>query len=118
MHERAQPRSGSYSTAKAGVIALGKQMAVEWGPKGVRSNIISPGLIRTPLSESFYTTPGVTEKRSAAIPNRRIGTAEDIANAAVFLSSPRCDYINGVNLLVDGGFQNVLMQLVPRPGFD
>lgn len=49
-----QPRSGAYSASKAGVLQLSKQLAVEWGPHGVRSNAILPGLIRTPLSAAFY----------------------------------------------------------------
>lgn len=59
-----QPFSGAYSTAKTGVVMLSRQLAYEWGPYGVRSNVVSPGLIRTPLSETFYQAPGVAEARA------------------------------------------------------
>jgi len=113
----AQANSGAYSAAKAGVVALTKQLAVEWGPDGIRSNVISPGMIRTPLSESFYKTPGVEERRAAAVPSRRVGTPQDIADVALFLASDRAGYVNGAELLVDGGFDCMLMGLVPRPGY-
>ncbi len=113
----AQANSGAYSAAKAGVVALTKQLAVEWGPDGIRSNAISPGMIRTPLSESFYKTPGVEERRAAAVPSRRVGVPQDIADVALFLASDRAGYVNGAELLVDGGFDCMLMGLVPRPGY-
>jgi len=112
-----QPRSGAYSPAKAGVAMLSRQLALEWGPDGIRSNTVSPGLIRTPLSESFYQAPGVKERREAMIPGRRIGTPQDIADAVTFLCSARASYINGAELLVDGGLDQALMELTPRPGF-
>ena len=49
-----QGQSGSYSVGKAGVLMLSRQLALEWGPDGIRSNIVSPGLVRTPMSEAFY----------------------------------------------------------------
>ncbi|MBR0673515.1 SDR family NAD(P)-dependent oxidoreductase [Neoroseomonas soli] len=112
-----QPRSGAYSPSKAGVAMLSRQLAAEWGPDGIRSNVVSPGLIRTPLSESFYQAPGVLERREAMLPSRRVGTPKDIADAVVFLASPRAAYVNGAELLVDGGLEQVMMGLVPRPGY-
>ncbi len=113
----AQARSGAYSAAKAGVVALSKQLAVEWGPDGIRSNAVSPGMIRTPLSEAFYREPGVAERRAQVVPSRRVGLPEDIADVVLFLASERAGYVNGAELLVDGGFDCMLMDLVPRPGF-
>ena len=52
-----QPRSGGYSPSKAAVAMLSRQLALEWGPDGIRSNIVTPGLIRTPMSETFYQAP-------------------------------------------------------------
>lgn len=112
-----QPRSGAYSASKAGVAMLSRQLALEWGPEGFRSNIVSPGFIRTPMSESFYQAPGVKEQREAMVPSRRIGTAQDIADAVLFLASPRASYVNGGEILVDGGVDQVMMELAPRPGF-
>ncbi|MBR0649940.1 glucose 1-dehydrogenase [Roseomonas terrae] len=112
-----QPRSGAYSPSKAGVAMLSRQLALEWGPEGVRSNVVSPGMIRTPLSESFYQAPGILERRSAMVPNRRVGTPQDIADAVTYLASPRAAYVNGAALLVDGGLDQVVMELTPRPGY-
>lgn len=112
-----QPRSGAYSASKAGVLQLSKQLAVEWGPRGVRSNCILPGLIRTPLSATFYEDKAFEEKRTSMIPCRRIGEPDDIANAAMFLASDRSSYMNGAEMLVDGGLDTMLMELVPRPGY-
>jgi len=112
-----QTRSGAYSASKAGVAILSQQLALEWGPSGIRSNVVSPGLIRTPLSEAFYREPGVTERRAGIIPSRRVGQPEDIADAVLYLASERAAYVNGADIAVDGGFAAVLMDLVPRPGF-
>ena len=110
--------SGAYSVSKAGVLMLSRQLAVEWGPRGVRSNVMSPGLVRTPMSESFYRAPGVAERRSAAIPVGRIGTPEDMAEVVLFLASDRAGFVNGQEIIVDSGFEHMLMSLVPRPGFE
>ena len=114
----AQGKSGAYSVSKAGVIMLSRQLASEWGPDGVRSNVVSPGMVITPMSQAFYDTPGVTERRSAVTPMRRIGQPQDIADAVTFLASERASYINGDEIIVDGGFTRTIMNLVPRPGHD
>ena len=74
----AQGQSGAYSVSKAGVIMLSRQLANEWGPHGIRSNVVSPGMVITPMSQSFYDTPGVTERRAAVVPMRRVGMPQDI----------------------------------------
>lgn len=114
----AQAFSGAYSVSKAGVLMLSRQLAVEWGPHGVRSNVLSPGLVRTPMSESFYQAPGVAERRAAAIPLGRVGSPEDMAQVVLFLASDRAGFVNGQEIIVDGGFEHMLMSLVPRPGFE
>ena len=113
-----QANSGAYSPGKAAVVMLSRQLAYEWGPRGVRSNCVSPGLVRTALSEAFYQAPGVLEKREAIVPMRRVAKPEDIAEAAVFLASAKASYINGQEILVDGGLSQTLMGFVPRPGFE
>jgi NAD(P)-dependent dehydrogenase (short-subunit alcohol dehydrogenase family) len=114
----AQAQSGAYSVSKAGVIMLSRQLAGEWGPIGIRSNVVSPGMVITPMSQSFYDTPGVTERREAVVPSRRIGMPQDIADAILYLASDRASYVNGEEITVDGGYANMLMNLVPRPGFE
>lgn len=113
-----QAWSGAYSAAKAGVSMLSRQIASEWGPRGVRSNAVCPGLIRTPLSAAFYADPQIERQRCAMTANGRIGEPSDIADAVLFLASPRADYINGAELTVDGGLESMLMALIPRPGFE
>jgi NAD(P)-dependent dehydrogenase (short-subunit alcohol dehydrogenase family) len=105
----------AYSPSKAAVVALSEQMTLEWGPRGVRSNCISPGLVRTPLAEEFYARPGVAEARREAVPLREIGAPEDIAQAALFLSSDLARYICGANLVVDGGLSLTAALRIPRP---
>jgi NAD(P)-dependent dehydrogenase (short-subunit alcohol dehydrogenase family) len=109
------PFGGAYSVSKAGVTMLARQLAVEWGPLGLRSNAIVPGFIYTPLAKSIYDKPGVMESRVEAVPCRRIGQPDDIAQAVLFLASPRASYVNGAELRVDGGVtSNFLTLVTPR----
>lgn len=112
-----QPASGAYSASKAAILMLSRQLAYEWGPKGIRSNTLSPGLVRTPLSEAFYRDDNVKTRREAMVPLRRIATPEDMADVALFLASPRSSYVTGQDIVVDGGLSQALMGLVPRPGY-
>lgn len=114
----AQAFSGAYSVSKAGVAMMSRQLAVEWGPHGIRSNVVSPGMVRTPMSEAFYQDPKVLERRNATVPLGRVATPEDMAQVALFLASDRAGYVNGQEIVVDGGFASMLMSLVPRPGFE
>ena len=114
----ATPFSGAYSVAKAGIAMLSRQLAIEWAPYGIRSNVVNPGMILTPLSRSIYDPPGVAERRAGAIPSGRIGRPSDVAQAVLFLVSDRSAYINGDEITVDGGFTRNLMNLVPRAGYE
>jgi glucose 1-dehydrogenase len=69
------------------------------------------------MSESFYQAPGVKERREAILPMRRIGTPQDIADAVIYLASSRASYVTGGEILVDGGLDQAIMELTPRPGY-
>jgi NAD(P)-dependent dehydrogenase (short-subunit alcohol dehydrogenase family) len=92
-----------YSAAKAAVIALTKSAALEYGPEGIRVNCVSPGFIRTPLTEFAFGNPAWVEPLEAATPLGRAGAPDDVADVVVFLASDRSRYVTGQNLVVDGG---------------
>jgi NAD(P)-dependent dehydrogenase (short-subunit alcohol dehydrogenase family) len=108
------PGAGAYSPCKAAVIMLAKCFAVEWARYGVRACSISPGMVRTPMTDHIYQDPEQLLGRSAAAPLGRIGTAEDVARVAVFLASDDAGYITGEDVLVDGGF--VYSKFIHVPG--
>lgn len=93
----------SYALAKAGVAQLARNLAVEWGPHNIRTNAISPGLIRTELSGPLLANEAFMAKRLQMTPLRRVGEIDEVAGAAVFLASPAGAFINGHNLVIDGG---------------
>jgi NAD(P)-dependent dehydrogenase (short-subunit alcohol dehydrogenase family) len=107
--EHPTPPLGAYSASKAALVMLVQQMAVEWGPDGIRCNCVSPGPTLTPMTAIAYSNPKLKQQRESNIPLRRLGRPEDIANAIAFLMSPEGAYISGVNLLVDGGMSQCLM---------
>jgi NAD(P)-dependent dehydrogenase (short-subunit alcohol dehydrogenase family) len=96
----------AYSAAKAGLINLTRSVAVEHGPKGVRANAVSPGSVRTEhpsWKERLARDPQVFEKLARWYPVGRVGEPEDIAAAVAFLASDEAAFVNGANLVVDGG---------------
>lgn len=105
---------GAYSVSKAAIAMLSNQLALEWGPQGIRSNVVNPGMTRTPLTQARYDLPGNIERMAAAVPLGRIALPQDIAEAVLFLASDRSAYISGHALNVDGGFSRMLMSLLPR----
>ncbi|MEY3492774.1 MAG: hypothetical protein RL413_192 [Actinomycetota bacterium] len=113
--QAANPKVGAYSASKAGVVALTRQTALEWGPRGVRANAVGPGFVPTPGTGTVYDDAAVREVRAAAVPLRRLGEPEDVANVVSFLASDQAAYVNGQVIYVDGGFSEALMTLVPRP---
>ena len=103
---------GAYPASKAGIISMTQQMAIEWGKFGIRVNCISPGFIDAGMSKPIYEDPKVRELRGGAVPSGRLGEADDIANAVLFLDSENASYVNGHNLVVDGGvISSVIAQL-------
>jgi NAD(P)-dependent dehydrogenase (short-subunit alcohol dehydrogenase family) len=92
-----------YGTTKAGVVAITKGLGRELGPKGIRANAISPGVVETDMVRDLLT-PEVREKVLARFPVGRFAREEDIAQAALFLVSDAASFVTGETLAVDGGF--------------
>jgi NAD(P)-dependent dehydrogenase (short-subunit alcohol dehydrogenase family) len=109
------PNAGAYGATKSGIALMTQQMAIEWGPLGIRVNAIAPGLILAGMSDPIYADPVVREARESRVPLGRLGTAEDIANTVVFLSSDQSSYMTGQNLLIDGGVTMSVISSLPRP---
>lgn len=108
------PGSGAYPASKAGVLQLMKQFALEYGEAGLRFNSIAPGFIDGGMSAPIYADPKVRAARTAGVPLKRLGTVEDVANAVVFLDSEAGGYINGHDLVVDGGVSHAVLKNLPR----
>lgn len=109
--------NGSYSAAKAAEIMLVRQLAQEWGPDGIRANVVSPGMTRTSLSEELYRDPATKAARERIVPLRRIADPyADMAGCVAFLLSPEARYVTGVNLVADGGVGGGILGHLPGRG--
>ena len=92
------------ASAKAGVVALTRTLGVEWASRGVRVNAVCPGLIDTPQTrERLWPEDWMREELLSNVPSGRFGSESDVANAALYLSSPMASYVTGEVLVVDGG---------------
>lgn len=100
---RGNAKIDAYAMAKAGVTQLARNIAVQWGPRGVRANAIAPGLIETGLADVFKADKAALARRMQMTPLRRMGQPSEIAGAAVFLASPAGGFVNGHVLVIDGG---------------
>jgi NAD(P)-dependent dehydrogenase (short-subunit alcohol dehydrogenase family) len=100
---RGNGRINAYALAKAGVAQLARNLAVEWGPRNVRVNAVSPGFIATDLSQPLLDNSEFMTRRMAMTPLRRPGTPQEVAGAVVFLASEAGAFVTGHNLVVDGG---------------
>jgi glucose 1-dehydrogenase len=108
--------SGAYSPSKAALTMLAKTLALEWAPDGIRSNVVSPGMTRTRMTEGMYADPQIKQAREALIPLSRIGDPTDIANVIEFLIGPLSGYVTGQDICVDGGFSASILSHIPgRP---
>lgn len=100
---RGNSKQGMYGLCKAADIQLARNLALEWGPQGIRANAISPGLVRTDFAKVLYEDPERLQRRLSAIALGRLGEPSDIAGIALCLASDAGRYISGQNIVVDGG---------------
>jgi NAD(P)-dependent dehydrogenase (short-subunit alcohol dehydrogenase family) len=100
---RASTEIGTYGISKAALIALSKNLAAEWGPRGIRVNAVAPGLIKTDFAKVLWSDEAASNRRIAATPLRRLGDVDDIAGVIAFLSAPASGFITGHTLVADGG---------------
>jgi NAD(P)-dependent dehydrogenase (short-subunit alcohol dehydrogenase family) len=114
--ELPQPNGLDYSAAKAAIVALSRQIAVEWGEQGIRSNVVNPGPVVTPLTAKLNADPDIVARRAAMTAIKRLGTPEDIANIVAFLASDRSGYVTGADLMATGGLHVMMMKTLPQPG--
>jgi NAD(P)-dependent dehydrogenase (short-subunit alcohol dehydrogenase family) len=100
---RGSPLIGAYNISKAADFQLARNLAVEYGPHNVRVNCVAPGIIRTDFAKALWANPKIAAAAEAGTPLRRLGEADDVAGAIVFLGSPAARYITGQKIVVDGG---------------
>ena len=94
----------AYTASKGGVLAMSRELGVEFASRGVRVNALCPGPIDTPLLRELYASdPVQAARRMVHVPMGRFGRAEEIANAVLFLASDESSYVNATEFLVDGG---------------
>jgi 3-oxoacyl-[acyl-carrier protein] reductase len=92
-----------YNASKAGVVALTKQMAIEWAARGVRVNAVAPGVIDTPMLRMMDDPEAGRAYLDARVPLRRLGRPEEVAEVIAFLASDAAAYMTGTTVFVDGG---------------
>ncbi|SIR61617.1 SDR family NAD(P)-dependent oxidoreductase [Pseudacidovorax sp. RU35E] len=94
---------GAYAISKAADMQLARNLALEWGKQGIRTNCIAPGLIKTDFAKALWDNPDTLAAALASSPLNRIGEPEDIAGAALLLASEAGRFITGTTLVIDGG---------------
>ena len=104
---------GAYWPSKAAVIMLGRVLAQEFGPDGIRVNTVSPGMVRTGMTATVYADERLAAERDALVPLGRVATPEDIADVISFLLGPDARYVNGHDLVVDGGVAGSFLGRLP-----
>ena len=104
---------GAYGPSKAAVIMLARVLAQEFGRDGIRVNTVSPGMVRTGMTAEVYADERVAAERDALVPLGRVATPEDIADVIAFLLGPEARYVNGHDLIVDGGVSGNLLGRLP-----
>lgn len=95
---------GIYCAVKAGLVGLTQTLAAQYGARGIRSNLVAPGVIKTDMTKDYWEAPAFQRVNQEMTPFDREGTPEDVANAIFFLASPEGSYINGQSIALDGGW--------------
>lgn len=108
------PGSGGYPAAKAGVAKLTEHLSLELGPHGIRVNCVAPGFIDGGMSAPIYADPRVRQLRGGAVPLRRLGRVEEVAEAVMWLASDESAYVTGHQLVIDGGVAHSVLLQLPR----
>lgn len=98
---------GAHVAAKAGVLALTRQLAYEGGPLGIRVNALSPGLVESPITLRWLHDPAKRREREKWYPLGRLGKPEDVAYAALYLASDEASWVTGSNFVIDGGTSTI-----------
>jgi NAD(P)-dependent dehydrogenase (short-subunit alcohol dehydrogenase family) len=93
----------AYTSSKGGVLSMTREIAVEYARQGIRANALCPGPIETPLLAELLSDPARRARRMVHIPMGRLGQAEELARAALFLASDDSSFMTGASLVVDGG---------------
>jgi NAD(P)-dependent dehydrogenase (short-subunit alcohol dehydrogenase family) len=93
----------AYTASKGGILALARELAVAHASSGIRVNLVSPGLVSTPLTSHLVADEQALERRLAQIPLRRLGKPEEVAEAVIWLLSKSSRYVTGAEVIVDGG---------------
>ncbi|AOW94561.1 oxidoreductase [Rhodococcus sp. WMMA185] len=102
--DRAVPGIVPYGATKAALTQLGKGLAVELGPQGVRVNTIAPGYVETPMTAEILDQQAIRDEKLSRIPLQRFADGDDVADVVLFLVSDAARYVTGVVLPVDGGY--------------
>lgn len=100
---RGSQNIGTYAITKAAEIALMRNLALEWGPLGMRANCVAPGLIQTEFARGLWENPEVRHKIDTQVPMRRLGQPDDIASVVSFLASDLARFVTGQTIVADGG---------------
>lgn len=101
------PQTAAYTATKGGLEAMARALAVELAPRGIRINVVSPGMTRTQMTSRLEADPAYEAAAIAKTPVGRLGTVDDIADAVLYCASPASGYILGAVLTVDGGFSAI-----------